>query len=308
MLKILKITLFNIIFTITLLIIADCIAIYLLYPTNEFKQLRTYTYKRFLKGYNFPSLKNDYIKTYKFRRPFNTNSGKKPIVIFGCSFAYGHKLERNETFSSELARLTDRPIYNRGFNSTGPQFMLYQLKNNTFYKEVPKPEHIIYVYIEDQLPRLYFGLTPYRSRYIFYKTNKSKTGLTRNYLREILLRSYSLYYILQKSKRELIINNPSSENLQLLKLHFIEAKKEAEKNWGKDVKFTILLFENKRYTDNIKSIIPELKSYGIDFIDINELSDKNFTSKEYWLTKNDSHPNAKTWKELTPLIVKKMNL
>ena len=70
---------------------------------------------------------NSYDKDY--RKPSIVhNSTKKPIVLFGCSFAAGSGLKDDETLSARISQLTNRSVYNRGDEGLGPQMMLYQLQ------------------------------------------------------------------------------------------------------------------------------------------------------------------------------------
>ena len=88
-----------------------------------------------------------------FRKPSNEKSKNPPIYIFGCSFAYGEKLNDNETFGAKLAEITNRPVYTFAYPGFSVQHMLYQLDNMDFSK-YPKPKTIIYIYISDQMRRL----------------------------------------------------------------------------------------------------------------------------------------------------------
>ena len=51
--------------------------------------------------------------TQEFRPDENVNSDKPPVLFMGCSFTWGDGLEKNETISSQFAKLIDRPTYNR---------------------------------------------------------------------------------------------------------------------------------------------------------------------------------------------------
>ena len=80
---------------------------------------------------------------------------KKPIVIFGCSYAYGFLLDREQTFSYKLSKLTHRTIYNRAYPAWGSAHMLYQTRDENLYKEIPEPEYVIFLSMHDHFRRLY---------------------------------------------------------------------------------------------------------------------------------------------------------
>lgn len=88
-----------------------------------------------------------------YRAPLNIHSNLEPIYIFGCSFAYGEHLFEKDTFGAQLAKLTNRPVYNFAFPGFGVQHMLFQLENMTMPSS-KAPKYIIYVYIHDHLRRL----------------------------------------------------------------------------------------------------------------------------------------------------------
>ena len=53
---------------------------------------------------DFSDFINKYSSSTKvFRKPEGLQYKGKPILLYGCSFAYGEKLKRKDTFSSQLA-------------------------------------------------------------------------------------------------------------------------------------------------------------------------------------------------------------
>lgn len=91
----------------------------------------------------------------------NVNLNNPSIVIFGCSFAYGQYLKQNQIFSYKLSQALNCPVYNRARSGMGLNFMYYQTTKDSFYNEIPKPDTVIYVMIDDIFRRMYttmFGL------------------------------------------------------------------------------------------------------------------------------------------------------
>ena len=164
--KTIVVLLVNILLTLSILFFAD---VYFLY-NNE--QVNFNSFKDFCRYYKFfyssmllnrddNYLKAKYIDGIQIYRPnVNEDSKLKPILLFGCSFAYGYNIPFETTFSEELGRYTKRPIYNRALNGASPSLMLYQLSNEEFYKTIPQPEYVIYTYIADQACRMFVPCSP----------------------------------------------------------------------------------------------------------------------------------------------------
>ena len=237
--------------------------------------------------------------------------GKKPILIFGCSFAYGFHLKKEQIFSYKLSHLIKRTVYNQAFTGWGIQHMLYQTRMEKLYKKIKEPEYVIYIYIDDHLKRLYynnFGTYNLLSDN-FNLRYKEKNGklerlqsnnflvnqIKRLYISGRIQQYYVKYFVLRKS------NKKSCTDFALK--HFIEAKEEMQKHW-KDTKFVI--FSYFYFDEEEKIMASKLKENGFIVFDSSELTKENIFSKDYMF--EDSHPNEKAWDLLTPLIVKKLEL
>lgn len=251
-----------------------------------------YNYNVLIKGQEFNGEK---------QRPFeNFNSHKKPIAIFGCSFAYGAHLNDDETVSHKLAIETRRPVFNFSRGGWGPQHMLYQLKTNEIYDMLPEPEFLIYIYIDDHVNRIQTLVDPIIGNgepCILYKQSKEKLvqdRLSMHLLRSPLCGAIKLviyrYFTSDKSKR------------LLLEEHFIEAKKEMNKHWP-NTKFIILLFTEEPLLNNPESKLPE---NNIQIIRVKDFTNINLSEKKYLLP--DEHPNEKAWEIVSKGLIKKMNL
>lgn len=269
------------------------------------KDEKTTIFQEFIKNLTFTNLNQIYLNPSFFRPAENSNSQKSPIVLFGCNYVYGSDLNNNETFSYWLGKLTQKPIYNKASNAWGIQHMLYQLKTKDFYKTTPKPQHVLYVYTQNHLGRMKYGSNLYSGRYIFYKISNNQK-LERDYVKEIALRSNILTKLCSKAKSN-TKNQPTNEELNLLKLHILECNKEIKENWGNSTKFIVILLEKESSINKIKGILPDLEKENITILNINNLN-KSFKSKEYQLSKDNPHPNAKFWREITPKIIDKLDL
>ncbi len=72
-------------------------------------------------------------------------------------------------------------------------------------------------------------------------------------------------------------------------------------NYGFNTKFIILRYDNAEKYNNM---FEELKDEGIIVVSISDFSNIKFWTQDYHISKNDGHPNARAWREITPLFVK----
>lgn len=254
----------------------------------------------------------DYYKSFardKKRKEFGLQLKKPPILVFGCSYAYGYSLLDKQTFCYKLSLLSKRPVFNRSYSGWGLQQMLYQVRRNDFYKEVKEPEYVIYVFMPDHVRRLYFhslGL----SRGGFYIGYKEKRGrleetkpltlqLSRFYMFKIFQQNFIIDKILMNEKNQ-------NKNFDLLKKHFVESKNAIQKKYPK-TKFIILKYPfslNMWYSTNNRW--KELEKEGFIVLDLEQLTGRDLTQKKYKLA--DGHPNEKAWDLIVPKLVEKLNL
>lgn len=300
--EIIKTASVNIILFIILLLLVDA-TIFYVRLCREYKHSRYSTYvshilRRRDAEYNYNVLiKGQEFFGMKLRPPRNVKSPKQPIVIFGCSFAYGAGLNDNQTFDIKLAKYTRRPVYNRSIGGWGTQHMLYQLKSKEFYKLVPEPEYVIYVYIFDHIKRIQILVDPLIGNgepCILYKNKKGKLYLDNSSM--FLLRFPICGYF----KQLMYYSTTENYKVNLLKLHILESQKEMHKHWP-NTKFIVFVYDEWN-----PSIEEDLENKGIKIIYLNKLINVDINSKNY--TQPDGHPNEKAWDLITPALVKKLNL
>lgn len=232
-----------------------------------------------------------------YRPVENKNSKKKPIVLFGCSFIQGHKLNDNQTVSYKLGKYTGRPIYNRASGGWGTQHMLYQLRSDKFYKQVPQPEYVIYTYIEDHINRIHVCLEPvlYGGLPTFVYLN-FYNKLIYNPM-SITFRFPSLSFV--KEGFYYKYTTPASK-ANLLKLHILDSKKEIDKHWP-GTKFVVFIYEPNY---EIVSIADELRKNGIQTCYFRYFMGSDNNDPRYTTSQTDTHPNAEAWTVLVPKLVK----
>lgn len=279
---------------------------------------RSYPYcnkDRTIKQYIIDNFRDCYLQKYiKFetnykKLPFRPISGKqyinkKPILIFGCSYAYGFYLDDTETISYKLSEYTKRKVYNRSFPGWGPQDMLYQLKRKDFYNIVQEePEYIVYIFINGHSYRIFREVWTFEVQ-TFYRKTKDR-------LKESIFKSGGfLYGYIARTIRyqigQYLTTNPKNLKFteDMLLSHFTESKKEAQKHW-KNTKYIILVYDYNNYE---KNIIEKLKDEGFEIIFAEDLTDINLKMPEYQLSEHDTHPNEKAWNLLVPLLSKRLKL
>ena len=234
---------------------------------------------------------------------------KKPIVIFGCSYAYGFMLNREQTFSYKLSKLTKRPVYNRAYESWGSAHMLYQARSKDLYEQIPEPEYVIFLSMHDHFRRLYVmtfmsGDILSENFYLRYKekngeliqiknTNKFLNIFKRLYIFQKLHHFYVYNYILK--------NEDYTNGYDFYFKQLSESKKEMQKHW-KNTKFVFILYDWIKDED---TLLDKLENDGYKIINLPKLVDEDLYSEKYVLEK-DFHPNEEVWNLLTPIIIKEL--
>lgn len=265
------------------------------FALNNIKSNYLLKYKSFDKNY----------EQIKFRKVEGEQfSTRKPIVIFGCSYAYGASLEDEQTFSYKLSKYLSRKVYNRAYSGWGPQDMLYQVRRADFYNTVKEePAAIIYVFMDGHLYRTLREVWTFENQ-VFYDYSNDKLiqspfsagGFLYGYLARKIR-----YFWAESIWRE---DNKFVRLRKFLSLHFISTKEETEKHW-KNTKYYILVYCCNEIE---KQMLDKFENNGFEVIYVSELTNENILTKKYQISDTDMHPNEKAWDLLTPLIAQKLNL
>ncbi len=253
-------------------------------------------------------LKQKYIygtnKDFQYRETINQNSQLSPIVLFGCSYTYGHKISLNKIPSAVMGKYLRNPIYNRSYHGAGPQLMLYQLEEDAFYTLMKEPVFILYTIIEDHRSRIYYPVMSTMKDYLdlFYKkeTINEKTKLVRIKNNKYFLKPCFVYNIW----REIVNNYYRNEDLEFLKLHFIQAKNCMSKHW-KNTKMIIFVYECSAF-EYMKEIEKELEENGIIVIYKKDIAPYDDSDTKFCLSKKDPHPNEKAWEYIMPKLLREI--
>ena len=228
------------------------------------------------------------------------SSTKPPIILCGCSFAYGYNLEDEDTFAYKLANSTKRSVYNFAELGMGPQIMLYELSNTNLKNKIPICDYIIYVYIAGHECRtLLFRCWPFLPHTgIRYKL-KSDNSLKKQILLPPI--SYSNIYRVWE-----YINGYKNLNQKYVDATFyrtIEESYRQAKLLYPNVNFIIL-----NYSDDKVCCQEELEKLGIKIISLQDLTSENLLTEKYQISKYDTHPNKDAWNEITEKFIQKANI
>lgn len=323
--KIFKIIVINILFLFLVLGISD----YLLYKKvcKEYyeyfpKEVTLQSPPQYLRYYldNYTSSTLQYLKNKDnadFFRPIVydnlTEPHKPPILVFGCSFAFGGELEDNQTFSYKLQKLTNRITYNYAICACGIQHMLYILKNPKLFKRVKeKPEYAIYIYINDHQRRLHGDpwIIENNGIYVQYRLKGEKLQLQNEILPSFFYRTFIVRKILQIQNEKYYgkfseIEQLNNDYLLALKL-FSESKNILSERYP-GIKFVILKYSNQQYfSPEHPNLWNALEKEGFIIIETKDLIGREFTQEDTVADK--FHPNEHAWDLVVPKLVEQLGL
>lgn len=254
---------------------------------------------------------NEYNESLKYdlRKPVGLEYKKPPIVLFGCSFTYGYRLNDEQTFGAYLSKLSKRPVYNRAFNAWGFPHMVYQLSRDDFYREVKEPEYVIYVFSKNQMQMMYdytFQLWD-EAMCLRYKLSNGKLVKVKN-PPKFIRGFYLLKFINQKMARKVIDCNFSQKDEELAIAHFKTAKESALKHW-KNTKFVVLLYDQTPETEWFdEKFASDLKKNGFIVLKMDDIAGFKVYDAKFQMTENDPHPSERLWQLFTPKLVKTLGL
>lgn len=304
---------FILLFTNIIGIIFAILAIELIICLSSYKDLEelklSYTTKP-NSWYNINTYYSGEHDVYAGRKPDGIEYKTAPIVVFGCSFAHGQYLNYKQTFSYKLAHMLKRPVYNRAVHGKGLAKMYFQSENETFYKDVPKSDLVIYIMINDHYRRI-------KSDYISMGSSNmdvtyKKVGdklIINDYKNPIVCFLHSTYiakYINSKLVNHYINNPKNADKLtdEVLR-YFVETRENLENKWGTKVDFVVVYYDNGiRYSGLLRQ---KLESHGFKVIDKNELTNEEIYADKYY-SQVTNHPTEAAWDLLTPKIVEKLGL
>ncbi|MGN0005270.1 MAG: hypothetical protein ACI37Z_04805 [Candidatus Gastranaerophilaceae bacterium] len=238
---------------------------------------------------------------------------KMPIVVFGCSFAEGLFLKKEQNFCYKLAHALKRPVYNRAIGGGSVQHMYLQVLSDKFYEEVPPADTIIYVFTQMQY-RLLSGETwnvtdDFLYPYFEYENGKLKYADFKNPFLNFIRSSYLIRLIVQKYNKAHFFDDKNEEYLtDLFTEHVVETRETLANNpkyKEKHIKpkMVVLLYKNPKieYKETLKR---KLEAKGILVIDMSDIKGVQFNRTKYFVSY--CHPSEKAWDVIVPFVVKKL--
>lgn len=237
---------------------------------------------------------------YHFRNPSIVNKSSDSVILSGCSFVFGYGIPYKDTFGFLLSDYTKYNVYNIAVCGGSPKELLYILKNKPMLKKILKPKasgkirYFIYTYISAHDARLYYN-TNRKSPNFRLKSGKLI------YSKEKQLNvNLEMYPVIRNYINEHFI--PKHKIFKLLTSYFEQINDEIKKEFGKDTKFVLLIYENdNNYNWKL------LEEEGIKVIIIKDIVPYNMEEPQYRLWDN-WHPSKKAWEVIVPKVAKELNL
>ncbi len=314
--KFLKLIFINLILLILLLFILEVLSFIKLAETYNEKLdvYNTFEYFKYKRIYNKTRENNP----YKFRPIEYRNPHKRPILLFGCSYTYGHTLKDNETLSRKLEDYTNRTVINRGFNGEGASLIYFQASDPIIMKNIerslipPKTkekdvntdfEYIIYTFISGHPKRNFLYKINIFDRYFNLRYELKNNKLERRIIKHTLLHSsytFKLFYNFINNKfipsntyQELVFKAEIEESFKLLKKYYPNSK------------IAIIIYpdgQNDIYINKASQILKDFKD--VTFIKVADYIPDIYDDK-YWLY---NHPSPYALDKLVPIIAKELNI
>lgn len=231
----------------------------------------------------------------------------KPILILGCSYAFGAYLEHEQTFAYKLAEMLKRPVYNMSMPTTGFQYMYYQTQSGIFYKKVPKTDTVIWIIIDDHFRRMlgegFFLWEDVSFLHYSLKNNDFVPDNYKNPFVKFFKTSYTCRLLKTFYNRIILNNDKQSDKItDEALLYFVKTRENLEKHWNNKINVIVFMYNPQNLS---KKLMPKLESNGFyvvstsDLVDI-YIEDNSLMQVENW------HPNEAAWDLLTPLFVQKL--
>ena len=271
-----------------------------------------------ISGYDTESFPDDFVslelnlETYeKFcgekRFEFGREYTSKPIVIFGCSYVYGHGLNIDETFPYILSKITQKPIYSYS-QCGGILDINFNDKENE--KNIENADYVIYLYMYEHVKRYLI------IKYIVDQYNEIfPTGRAERIINKLFL---VRYFKAKKKQKEIFLHtDKSAKYFKNIIIKWYKKTKAIIPN----AKYIIIIYDEKLPRDilaydeiiffhkimnsNIWSELEKETDGNIKVVHTKDITgftfDKNYKLKE---DISNWHPNAKAWETFTPLFAK----
>lgn len=243
------------------------------------------------------------LRPERFRPVSGLSFSKRPVIILGCSFAYGKFLNDDETLSYKLARYTQRPVYNYAVEGKAFQNALYILENKIYDTNIKNPEYVIYVMMSDHIRRLYTNvcMADFVGYPLYVFDKNGKLYMKKPYYP--VYRQFYTFYFINNWIFKKFLEKDYNRHSKYVNAYFKAMNEEIKKQYP-DTKFVILMYGNNNFGLNLS----ELEKSGFIIINTQDITGVNLLSREYQQSDTDKHPVAKAWDIVVPALADRLKL
>ena len=252
------------------------------------------------------------------------NYDKEPVLLLGCSYAYGQYLSEKENFAGILKKLTNRPVYNLGVIARDPALALMLLERFKKDKNITqKPKYIIYTYMFHHLQRLHAW-----NYYDFYR----KRGYIPSQKYNLLYHSYIYHYFKDRKLDEKLWYDWDFSNHQKIFFNIVKDMEKNVKEINPDSKLIILIYNDENYdlVPNLWNTVgnneykmnklfeiqesekfkKELEKAGAIVISTKDLLNRTMDKPTDRVSDdpNHPHPSALAWRMIIPKLIERLKL
>ncbi len=245
----------------------------------------------------------------KLRPAFGIEYKNPGVILLGCEYMYGEKLNPEQTLGAKLSELIKSPVYNLSIPGGGPQHALFQVESHDYDKEIKNSKYAIFLVTGEHRWRVKAHSNGYfNEKYIWPSFDIQNENLVYNTDKFFLTRTYIYQYL---NKLYWMKFAPFDLYFDIVAMHFIKLNHDL-KEINPDIVLVLILFcDNNNNLDFLTSERwYELKEEGIKVIDADELSSKEniiITDQKYRI-EGDGHPSEEVWEILAREIKKELNL
>ncbi len=318
--KTLKILVVNLIITLVLLMVVEIISyLIIVCQYSKFKG-----FKEVIKEFRYKKIYNrteENLVNFSFRPIEYRNPNKRPIILFGCSFTYGHGLNDEETFSRKLADYTDRTVVNRGLSGEGVSFLYFQVTSRNIMNKIKHSisfspssiqinadvEYIIYTFIYGHRLRNYrYKITPldqfFNIEYQYINNKLERINVKHPFFHSL----HTVTLINQSSENS---KRKSDEYQELILIKEFQESFKILKNYFPNAKIVIFYMPDGQHDNaNIKDDIEYFKTKFNDVIIINaDTLIQDLRDKKYWIS-GDDHPSEYAWDVIVPKLSEELKI
>jgi len=249
---------------------------------------------------------------------FGENYTNKPVIILGCSYAFGFGLKKEKSFPFLLSEKTKRPVINFaecGYGAAASMSKLinfYSAASEKYKKMINDAEYIVYLYMYDHSAR-YISLWHFLDFYpVIYETSEFEKKFLKYYLYRYIASKIKLHHILK--------GFPFSDNSSEFILYLLKRVWALSKLYAPEAEFITIIYDETLPSNDSKTKIMftgekmnDQKIWGggsaagfseySKIVHTKELTGFIFNNK--YRLNGDQHPNESVWSMFTPLFAEK---